>query len=277
MRYEWTSSVTGAPIWNIPVGDDPDALAWRAAVIANGGATPSVARQTLVGTLIQGLKATGVWAVLDRLWVLAAADEIAARTDIKARVLAVKTGTPAFTTDRGYTGTDSLTSGNYLQSDINPFTFSGQYTLNSAHLSIWLTTNLAAVNSGGNMGMAGAVDNATLFVTFTDNNVYARINEGATGVSVTSPQRTSHWISNRTGATASQIYRNGINLNNINSNSTALPNGTITILGANIVGNVGGNPNTHAMASIGGGLTASQAASFYQYLRDYMNAIGAPP
>lgn len=279
MRYEWTSSVSGVPIWNMPVGDDGDANAWAAAVVANGGTIPTASRLRTVGTLVQGLKATGVWAKLDRLWLLAAADEIAARTDLVARVLASKTGSPVFTTDRGYDGEDSQTPVNFLNT-LSPLTALSHYSLNSGHLSAWVLTNLATstASEGANMGVAnGSGDSAKLFVTFSDGNVYPNINDQTAVSAGAPPTRIGHWIANRVVSTNVQVYRNGNSFADLSITSTAVPSGNPIILASNNAGLArAGNLNRHAAVSIGGGLAASELAAFYGYLRDYMNAVGIP-
>src|SRR5262245_61114005 len=125
-----TTSVAGPPIWNVPVGDDGDANAWAQFVVLSGG-TVSTARLNLVGTLIQGLKADGIWTKLDLLYLYAAENTISARVDIVRRTLPGIVGSPTFTADRGYAGTDVDPATNYLGTGFNASTFGGQYSLNS--------------------------------------------------------------------------------------------------------------------------------------------------
>ena len=52
------------------VATDAAATAWKNQVVTNGG-TVSAGRLALVSTMIAGLKADGVWTLLDRLWIFA--------------------------------------------------------------------------------------------------------------------------------------------------------------------------------------------------------------
>ncbi|WP_336802535.1 hypothetical protein, partial [Kaistia sp. MMO-174] len=66
---------------------------------------PTTARKKLYNDLIVSLKTAGVWAKLDALYVLAAADAQAARQNLVANAYNISaSGSPVFTADRGYTG-----------------------------------------------------------------------------------------------------------------------------------------------------------------------------
>ena len=83
-------------------GDEAETTAWVAEVVSNGG-TVSAGRQTIVNDLIAGLKADGIWAKLDRLWLFAAEDQPSALTDLVGLTLATAVNSPTFTADEGYT------------------------------------------------------------------------------------------------------------------------------------------------------------------------------
>src|SRR4051794_32649168 len=95
---------------------DPAVKQWVQAVRSAGGQV-STARAALVEKLVEGLRADGVWPLLDELWVFAAENGMQARTGLKTRVLAAAVNSPPFTTNRGYAG-DGLSA--YLDLNINP-------------------------------------------------------------------------------------------------------------------------------------------------------------
>src|SRR5262249_42332643 len=171
-----TTSVAGSPIWNVPVGDDGNANAWAQFVVLSGG-TVSAARLRIVGTLIQGLKADGVWSKLDRLWLLAAENTTSALIDVKNLGAAGVIGSPTFTANRGYAGTDLVTATDYISTNINVSTLGGQYTQNSAHFSVWITTNTATTNGGASIGGFDASRKSELYVTFTAGQILTSLNE----------------------------------------------------------------------------------------------------
>src|SRR5690606_35810663 len=95
---------------------------------------PTRARQLLINTTITNLIAAGLWPKLDVLYLLAAADEQAARLNWKnpGTFTCTAVNSPTFTADRGFAG-DGSTS--YLDTNFNISSASGRlYEQNSAHI-----------------------------------------------------------------------------------------------------------------------------------------------
>jgi hypothetical protein len=284
----WPSALTATQVTNLSNNEsnywnwaqyDVATQVWTQTVLRNGGSV-SPTRQGAVDTLIKGLKADGVWSKLDRLWLLAAENSQAALTDLVGLTLATAVGSPTFTTDRGYTGTDATLATNYIDSGFNP-TAGVTFTQNSAHISAWCVGNVASVNGGmllGNDADAAGANANNILDTFTDGNVYARINDNASSGSQGAPaSRQGHWIANRSGASASQLYNNGANFSSPNATSGAPTNSNMYILSENdFTTSRYGTPNQVAMASMGGSLSSTDASNFYSRLRTYMTAVGVP-
>ncbi len=263
---------------------DGDLVAWVAAVNAAGGSV-SPTRQALVGGLIGGLKADNLWTKYDRIWLDAGENTQSALIDIVKRTTAIPSGGPSFTVDRGYTGVDQSASV-FIDTGYNPSVNGSAYTVNSAHFSVWSTTNIGSVGNGG--CMTGADDAAFhvligLYCTLgTDGNVYGRINDatesGAQGVPTT---RAGHWVVNRTGANASQIYQNGNLFASPNAAASAgIPaTDNLYVLASEEHGAgtaFGGNPNQIALTTIGAGFSPSEITLSYARFRSYMSAVGVP-
>src|SRR5262245_26962066 len=100
-----------------------ETIMWVNAVVGDGGRVSS-GRQTIVDALIKLLKSGSVWSNLDRLWLFAAENSQSALRDIKSFSAATANGSPTFTTDRGYTGTNA-SSTVYINSNFNPSTAGG--------------------------------------------------------------------------------------------------------------------------------------------------------
>lgn len=253
-------------------GEDAATTAWVAAVVTNGG-TVSAGRRTVVNTLIAGLKLDSVWTKLDRLWILAAENEPSALTDMVALELATATGAPTFTADDGYTGQDLNSPTKYISTPYNASVDGINYTQNAAHISVWCFGNTASVAGGGSMGNTDPSPSANLFVTYLDGNVYARINDSA-GSSGAPGTRAGHWLINRSGSNATQLYQNGSLFASPNAASSAVANADFAILAA-AAGKIG-NPNIASAASMGGNLSSTDVSNFYSRLRTYMTAVGVP-
>lgn len=266
---------------------DAATVAWVNQVVTNGG-TVSTGRKTTVNTMIVSMKSAGVWSLLDRLWILAAENSISARTDMVGLTLASVVGSPTFTTDRGFTGTDTGFNGatNYLDSGWKPNT-GVNFTQNACHVSGWSTTNNAATNGGAFLGVSDTVTGVSetdIIATFTDGNVYARLNDASGSGSQGAPStRQGHWLTNRSSSSSTTTYQNASALSPETVTSGPRTDLNMYICAANL-GNSGtnqpsfGTPNQIAMASVGGDLTSvtSGVTNFYNALRTYMTAVGVP-
>ncbi len=262
----------------------PPSAAWVAAVIKNGG-TVSSGRRDTVDTLISGLQTDGVWTKLDRLWILAAENTQSALTDMVGLVLATANGSPTFTTDRGYTGQDTSGAGTtttvFINTGFNAVTAGGNYTQNSSHQSAWSVGDAANALGGNSLTGWVGVNYQTLEVwNNSDNTVYGRINQAGGGAAGVGTSHVGHWLMNRSGATATQVYKNASSLASPNDASTTLDSLSAYILCHNNSSSPGvgtwGNTQQTAMASFGGSLSSTDTTNFYNRLRTYMTAVGVP-
>lgn len=242
---------------------DADTTAWITAVITNGGSV-SDARKTLVNDLIVGLKADGIWTLLDRLWLLADANQPSALTDLVVRALATAVNSPTFTADRGYTGNGTSS---YIETSYNPGD-GGTYKFlqNDAHHSFWdLSTSTA------DTWPEGQSNTSTSFQWFS-GSFFPRVNDN--GGATTPGHANGHNLVSRIASTDRTLYQDGASVGNLVIGSGAVFNATFTICGIN----AGGLFSDHqiSMFSSGGGMTSGQVTSFYNRLRTYMTAVGVP-
>lgn len=259
---------------------DPATLAWVAAVVAAGG-TVSTVRKTLVNNMIAGLKVDGLWDLIDRLWILAAENTQSALIDMKALVMAVPHGSPAFAVNRGYTGVDASTTV-YLDTMTNLSSYGGQFVTNSGHASGWSNTNTTSGSGGGCIfGSTTASDgnNQTSIVPqYFDGNAYFRVNDSTPSGGSLIANSTGHFLVNRDSISTTQGYVNGSLFFSPNAASGTLANlnDVMLAINDNILGvNFGGGYQL-TMHSIGGNLSGAQVSSFYNRLRTYMTAVGVP-
>lgn len=259
---------------NSGVSFDAATTAWVAAVVANGG-TVSAGRKTIVDALIVGLKSDSIWTKLDRLYILAAENTQSALTDLVGLTLAVANGTPTFTTDLGYTGTDA-SSTKYIETSFDP-TAGVQYTRNSAHVSAWSNTSAASGGSGGVLignenGTSGSVQ---VMGRYSGNIGVYRINGDGTPLTPASTDGSGQFLANRSSSNNAEAYRNGSSVDSSGAlASQALVSTTIKLLG--LGANGVGSGSQVAMGSIGASLSSSDATAFYNRLRTYMTAVGVP-
>ncbi len=232
-------------------------------------------------SLINGLIVLGIWQKLDLLYIFAAPNSATALQNlIKNSFNGTANGTPSFTSYQGFTGVDASTTV-YIDTGFNPSTAGGNYVQNSAHISAWSNTNAASSPTGGVLlgVLSGGVETDILPRYNGSTDIYFRINDSVgSASSATNASSIGHYISNRSGASATQGYKNGISVATPNASSGALANGNIFVLATDSVGvgaTLGGGYQL-TMASVGGNLSATDSLNFYNLLRTYMTAVGVP-
>ena len=249
---------------------DSEVSAWVSAVVAAGGSVSS-GRQTIINTLVAGLKTDGVWSKLDRLPLYAAENVTSALIDLKSRTLATLIGAPSFTVDRGYTFDNTAKA---IDTGFNPATAGGAYTQDSAHLSVWPTNQhnwglIGHYNTMSNTGVELACV-STQWMMFGPNDSTA---PAATGNFATTGLMTM----TRTASNARRFYINGSSAYSDAVVSTGVASLNFYVGATNNDGTViHPTAGQIASASIGGGLDATDNANLYTRLRTYMTAVGVP-
>jgi hypothetical protein len=236
------------------------------------GDLPDATRRGHINTLIAGLKSDGNWTSFDLLYVMAAHSEVAARTNWKSPgdwVIAASAN-HTYTVDRGFTGNGSGNLSTGFDLGVNGV----NYTRNSAHAAVRMRTAGAADTS--QMFFQDATDAANqlrIDPARADGRFLMRINQTPNTSTTTSfGAQTGHFLVNRSGASATQAYRNGsaISLtNNTNAASEPVPaGGTPLVLSLNTTLQINA-------AHIGSSRTSGEAANINTRLNTYMTAVGA--
>jgi hypothetical protein len=239
---------------------------------------PSAARKTLYNTLINDLKAAGVWTKLDIFYILAAHDAQAARLNLKSPGTFTATESvtpPTFETDRGYTGNGTSSR---LNTTWVPSTNGVNLVQNDASAWFWSRTDVAGATLS--KGSIGNGSNAPFLGVYpwdgaVDRMLY-HINTGtaqSTG-NFTSTTSLGMFGVSRTASALSKGWRNGAQLG---SNSTVVSTGRPTeeqwICAVNASSF---DTRQMAMAAWGASL-AGLEASFYNAVSAYLQGVGAAP
>jgi hypothetical protein len=225
--------------------------------------------------LINGLVADNVWFKLDMLHIYATQDSTTALLNlVSTNYGGVANGSPTFTADRGFTGTDTSNT-IFIDTNFNPTTaVSPNFVQNSAHLSGWNLTN--AQDARPFMGVSSGSYNTDIFPLFTDGKAYFFCNDNGGGISVANANGTGHYLANRSGSSATQGYKNGSSIVTGSPGSLAPINSNMTTISQHSGAGHLGAGNQMAMASIGSSLSSTDATNFYNRLRTYMTAVGVP-
>lgn len=229
---------------------------------------PSAARQIQYATLINSLVLGGVWAHLDVLDVLAAADSGTALLNLRhapfKATLDTATGTPTFTVDRGFSAMGAP-GNNSVNTNFNPSTAGGQFTQNDAMVAGWQlgTTqeNRYLITDPGNSAKI------EILPKWSDGKSYWGMNGNGTEIATTNAADGSgFFLMQRTASNACEIHRNDVLMATSTNASAALENAKIVT--APIL-------NTAAAIVIGGSLTSGQQTTLYNALQTYLHAVGA--
>lgn len=250
---------------------DAATTAWAAAVVSAGG-TVSTARKGYVDALVVGLKADSLWSGLDALLLFAVDNTQSALIDVKSLLAATAVSSPTFDSVnfRGYTGNGSSA---YINSNFNPSTASSpNFVRDSACYFAW--SNTSGADGGGLAGVGFGSAQSRLFPQYVDTNCYWTVNSltgspfnaglGATGL----------YSVNRSGASQTDLYLNGVATYTNSDGSNSLVNDTLVALAA--LG--GGNFSSRQCCCLGAGrsFNATEQGNLYSRLRTYMTSAGVP-
>lgn len=251
-----------------PVLSGPKFLPETTALVARFTTPPSALRKQQINTLIGSLKTAGVWAKLDALYIMAAADAQAARRNWVADAFnPTAVSSPSFTADRGYNGDGAASR---LDTGFNPATAGGKFSLNSATYFIWLQGDPLTNNfSNGNLGVSIRPR------TGVGNDCSHRLNNGTTTTTAGMGAGGGFYASRRVASTDYDIFI-GATKTNFALASSALSSLDFTVLARQIsAGSYQYSPERYAVNGWGSGMTDAEILALRSALSTYLTAIGA--
>lgn len=232
--------------------------------------TPHTAAYT---ALIDGLVADGVWAKLDTLYIFATQNQATALQNLKSSsYTATIAGSVTFAADDGFTlpgtGTD------YVNTNFNAFTAGGNYTQNSAHLSVWMFSDNNIMSGVVGATPAGGFPRESIAPRYGGGDGYYRLNTNGNGVQVTTPASGAGMsLGNRTSSANTEAFNNGASIGTDSASTTVtIANNTFTFPDLFYTE----NGNICSGGSMGSSLTSGDVAAFYSRMRTYMTAVGVP-
>ena len=234
--------------------------------------SPTPQRKYLIDRLVRSLIGSGIWSKLDAFYIFAAADSQAALINWKnpGTYNATAVASPTFTADRGFTFDDG--SSQYLDLNFNPHTApTPNYTANSASRFGRLLVNDADAQDVVWGDTATFINN--FYVGTGANQVLIRINSEGTNLTTTDATPTGFWAVNRSGASASEFYKNGASVASNAEASSATTNYDFNIVIGRTAGDYG--DSQQASHGVGGTLTAAEHAALAFAELAYMRDVGA--
>lgn len=227
---------------------------------------PNAARKNLIDDLIRGLKTDGIWGRLDAFWVLAAHDSQAGRLNWKTpgTFTLTESGTGTWTTDRGWAGngTDGVLSSGLAPSACTLL------TQNDGSAFAWSRSSAQS-----SAAFFGTTTGAGLLIQPRNaSDLYGyRVNQ-STSTTTANADGTGLYAATRTGANATQGYKNGAAIGSAGAVASATR--SAVVLGFGRVNNLYTTVQA-AAGGIGASLDSTQQGNLYTRLNTFMTAIGA--
>jgi len=242
---------------------DADALAFFNRVTAAGG-TLSATEKSAVNTLVLDMKAAGIWSGMKAIYPMVGSSSAACAQNLKSSSF---TGT--FFGGWTFASTGATPNGTSAYMDTN-FLPSTSYVNNNTHISVYSRTN-ASVPSACLIGTAKN-SNAIPLITLYSRDAgyimdsYSYSSNRINTISILSSA--AFFINSRTSSTVFKSFRNGTQLGATNTATNS--NDITTCDKAMYIGALNFNGSSaqfsnyeQAFASIGDGLTDTQASNFY--------------
>ena len=251
---------------------DPDAAAFFARVTAAGG-TLSATEQTAVNTLVVQMKADGIWTAMKAIYPMVGASAAACAQNLKS---ASFPGTFFGLVNFASTGVTGNGSSGYMNSGFVPST--NGLTYDNNHISFYSRTTAF---SGNDFFEIGSSTNSS----FTDPlGLWSRRTNDSAGYDSGSTFTNRSTFSNTDGkgfycgtavTTTSKFFKNGVNQVSFSLTASAISSVDVFILAFNEGGgNIYYSTKELAFASMGNGLTDTQASNFYTAVQAFQTTLG---
>lgn len=243
------------------------------ALAARMTTAPAPERLHLVSTLIGALKAGGVWAKLDALYILAAHHEQASRLNwVQDAYDLTAVNSPSFAADRGWQG-DGATS--RLAGGFLPTGGGSRMTATSAHLGIWPLTSIpvGTASTSYDVGYHTSTGNARLSIARPGSSPEraALFAVHASAAMTINGTYARHLAWSRTASDLATAYADGVAGATMSEAAGALPGSPLDVLRAGTFYGI----NQIAAAHWGAGLSAAEMLTLRDALRAYLIAVGA--
>jgi hypothetical protein len=247
---------------------DSDAQAFFDRVTAAGGSL-SATEKFAIDTLVRQIKLDGIWSLMKAIYPMVGASAAACAQNLKSSSF---TGT--FTSGWTFASTGVTPNGTsaYMNTSVVP---NVDLSLNSSHLSFYSRTNQSGTNwdIGSTVG-SGATEAGVHMLLNFGGKFYPRVFDGNSGISNTNT--VAFFMANRQNSTTIKAIKNSTSTTITSSvvtasvNSYEIPIGCLNFTGIFTYY----SSKQCAFASIGDGLTDTQASNFYTAVQAFQTTLG---
>ena len=248
---------------------DADAVAFFTRVTTAGGSLSNT-EKVAVNQLVLDMKSAGIWSAMKAVYPMVGASSAACKQNL---VSSSFTGT--FST--GWTFASTGITGNgtsaYMNTTLAP---SGNLSLNSSHLSYYSRTDNRRDQVEIGIGDFTGAESGLYILSRTIFGIYHANNSKETNSNMTDySDSRGFFINNRVSSSAMSLFRNNVKQTDSSNNTTFLSNLSIYVGAQN---STFANPRLPsnrecAFASIGDGLTDTQASNLYTAVQAFNTTL----
>lgn len=244
---------------------DADVQAFFNRVTAAGGSLTAT-EQSAITTLVASLKSTGVWVKMSALYPMVGASAAACAQNLKSSSF---TGT--FSGGWTFTSNGATPNGTnaYMDTNLIPSTHS---SLNNTHLSYYSRTQVTGTN-GVDIGVTNGAGVNELYLAYNAfGGTYIGIYSSAINLTAL-PTTTKMFIASRLSSTEVKAYYAGSAYQTVASNSQALTSLSIYLAALHATSTTYYSNRQCAFASIGEGLSDTNASDFYTAVQAFQTTL----
>lgn len=243
---------------------DPDAETFFTAASITDSTQKSAVNQ-----LVLDLKSYNIWTKMKALYPIVGGSASSHAVNLKTPGtynLTFSTGWTHASTGMTPNGTSAFANTSLIPSSV--------LSQNSKHISFYSRTNTTGteIEIGSATG-AGATDAGSLLEIRTTNTTYFRINSGITYITYVDSDSRAFYVGNRTASNVINGWRNSTKVANGTTASNGLSTRSIWIGGLNSASTPFYSTKQCAFASIGDGLTDTEATDFYTAVNAYQTTL----
>ena len=236
--------------------------------VATAGGTLSNLEKTAVNQLVLDLKSAGIWSSMKAIYPMVGASASACAQNLKSSSF---TGT--FTSGWTFASTGVTPNGTsaYIDTNIIP---SSDLQLDSVHLSCYLPTTIN--EAGCQIGVISGVNGLFSFWQYSGNGLLVRTNSTTNTFLFTAvPSTAGFRLTTRTASNLSKVYVGNTSSYSSSGLSNALPTSKIFISARGLTNTTASDFSAirNAFASIGDGLTDTQASNFYTAVQAFQTTL----
>ena len=216
--------------------------------------------------LVKRLKWSGIWTELDTLYAFASHNKADSLINVKNPGTAnlTETATATFTAGKGFTAG----SNGRLATSANFNTFASQYTINAAHIGVFMLDE-GQRDDSPIAGIADGTEDGYIIPHRASSNHFRGRVSTSTGDSFPNTNSSGSFILSRNSSTAIVAYRNGFEIGTTARTVEAVPTNVLEVL--NITGNDGSG--TIGFLHTGDKLDESKTRAFAWILQEYVNEV----